>query len=271
MTDNILLDVQKLSIKSGENILVKNISFHICKEEMFCLVGESGSGKSITSRTIMGLLDKRKIKVDGAITLDKQKNNLTMLSEKEWQKIRGEEIALIYQHPTLALHPFLKIGNQMLDVLRSKKSIGKKEAKKEVFQQLLEMNFSDPERIAAAYPSQLSGGMNQRVMISMALLLRPRLLIADEPTTGLDTINQQKVIRKLLELKEKYKMSILFITHDLHLADQIADKVAVMKNGEIIEVAPLSTIRENPQHSYTRDLWNTLPNSQGSEGGSKCF
>lgn len=268
MSDKILLDVQQLSIKMEENILVKNISFNICKEEIFCLVGESGSGKSITARAIMGLLDKRKIKIEGTVLFENVKGNLTMLPETKWQKIRGNEMALIYQHPTLALHPYLKIGSQMIKVLKNIKRIGKKEAENEILQHLLEMNFSNPKNIADSYPSQLSGGMNQRVMMCMVMLMQPRLLIADEPTTALDTINQQKIIRKLLELKEKYKMSILFITHDLRLVNQIADKVAVMRNGEILEVGTLATIKAKPKHRYTQDLWEKVPDFLNSKGAS---
>lgn len=260
MIDQMVLKVNNLTIKRGENILVNNISFPIYKEEIFCLVGESGSGKSITSRAIMGLLHKSRFKVEGNILLNtREAMDLTKQTEKEWQNIRGEDIALIYQNPTLALHPFLKIGTQMTDMLRSRRALSKKKALEEIYKQLSLMNFSDPKKIANSFPSQLSGGMNQRVMISMSLLLRPALLIADEPTTGLDTINQKKIIKRLVELKEKYKMSILFITHDLRIVSQIADKVAVMKDGQLVEEEPLSVIQKRPQHPYTKELWKQMP------------
>ncbi|SHG75645.1 ABC transporter ATP-binding protein [Virgibacillus chiguensis] len=258
--DEAILDVDHLSIRLDDQLIVNNLSFHICRNEFFCLVGETGCGKTITSRAIMGLLE-RKMDVHGTILLDNDSNNLIELTEKEWRKIRGKKIGFIYQQPSLALHPMLTIGNQMLGILKNEKVIKRKEAREEVHQQLLEMNFSNPEVIASAYPWQLSGGMNQRIMIGMSLLRKPRLLIADEPTTGLDTINQQIVIRQLIKFQEKYKMSILLITHDLRLVNQIADTVAVMKNGEIIEVAPLSTIKNNPQQYYTKKLWNMMPDA----------
>ncbi|MCJ7840872.1 ABC transporter ATP-binding protein [Lederbergia sp. NSJ-179] len=266
MTDP-LLQVENLTIKQGENIIVNHITFPIYKNEIFCLVGESGSGKSITSRAIMGLLNKNRFKVEGNILLNKAKPiELTKQTKREWQKIRGEEIALIYQNPTLALHPLLKIGTQMVDTLRSRRMLSKKKALEEVHKQLSLMNFSDPIKIANSFPSQLSGGMNQRVMICMSLLLQPALLIADEPTTGLDTINQKKIIKILVELKETYKMSILFITHDLRIVSQIADRVAVMKDGEFVEVEPLSVILERPHHPYTEELWKQASTFFRKEG-----
>lgn len=207
----------------------------------------------------MGLLDKDDFKVEGNIVLNaKKRRSLLKQSATAWKKVRGEQISLIFQNPTLALHPYFKIGTQMVDVLRSKKKKTKQEAMDEIYRQLSFIGFSDPIKIATSYPSQLSGGMNQLIQICLSILLRPPLLIADEPTTSLDTISQKEIINKLLEVKKTYNMSILFVTHDLRIVNQIADKVAVMKDGELIETAPLFTIKETPQHPYTRKLWNQL-------------
>jgi ABC-type dipeptide/oligopeptide/nickel transport system ATPase component len=255
----VLLDVSHLSIDLRGTRLIDGVTFQLRKEEVFCLVGESGSGKSITSRAIMGLLDKRKWKISGTVHLEENRSNLMGLAEKEWQTIRGKEMALIYQNPAQALHPFFQIRAQMTQLLKSKGVMDKAEIHNRIVQQLHEMNFSDPQQIANSYPFQLSGGMNQRVMIAMALLEPPRLLIADEPTTGLDTINQQIIIKKLLQLKERYSMSILFITHDLRLVSQIADHVAVMKRGKIAEAGPLAVVKNAPESSYTKELWQQVP------------
>ncbi|MFC0271865.1 ABC transporter ATP-binding protein [Metabacillus herbersteinensis] len=255
MNNQVLLDVSNLSIDLRGNRLIDGVTFQLHKEEVFCLVGESGSGKSITSRAIMGLLDKRKWGISGSVHLEGKQSNLIELAEKKWQTIRSKEMALIYQNPSQALHPFFKIRSQMTQMLKSKGVKDKEEINNRIMQQLHEMNFADPYQIANSYPCQLSGGMNQRVMIAMALLERPRLLIADEATTGLDTINQQLIIKQLLELKKRYSMSILFITHDLRLVSQIADHVVVMERGKIVESGPLAAVKNAPKSSYTKELW----------------
>ncbi|MET3504275.1 ABC transporter ATP-binding protein [Halalkalibacter oceani] len=258
-SSNALLEVSRLSVDLGENRLIDDVTFNINKNEVFCLVGESGSGKSLTSRAIMGLLAKRKWNISGNVQLEACPSNLTTLSEKHWQDIRGKEIAMIYQNPTQALHPFLKIKSQMIQQLKSTGMKSKKEMNNRILQQLDDMNFPEPDQIANAYPCQLSGGMNQRVMIALALLRKPRLLIADEPTTGLDTINQQLIINHLLQLKKRNGMSILFITHDLRLVNKLANKVAVMRKGKIVEAGALTKIKNEPDHPYTKELWKQIP------------
>lgn len=263
MSDN-LLEINKLSIHfQTENGLVKavnNNSFTLKKGETIGIVGESGSGKSITALSIMQLLPTIAEMPSGAIILDEeQETDLTKLSKAQIEKIRGSRIAMIFQEPMTSLNPVMTCGKQVTEAiqLHQKKSFA--QAKKETLELFQKVKLPDVERIFNAFPHQLSGGQKQRIMIAMALSCRPTLLIADEPTTALDVTVQKGILELLNELKTAYQLSILFISHDLGVIRSIADRILVMKKGDIVERGTVKDIFENAQHPYTKGLLACRP------------
>ncbi|RUM69472.1 MAG: ABC transporter ATP-binding protein [Sulfurovum sp.] len=247
-----LLSVKNVSVFVGEKALLKKISFTIQKAEIFALVGESGSGKSLTSLAIMRLLPEALRVGEGEILF--QKDDLFMLSEYEMQKRRGKSIAMIFQEPMNALNPVMCIGEQVAEVLRTHLSLEEEQIRKKVIALFEEVALKHAKMRYDWYPYQLSGGQRQRVMIAMALACEPELLIADEPTTALDVTIQAQVLSLLKEINQKRNLSILFITHDMGVVAQIADRVAVMREGEIIEQASCQTFFTSPKHPYTKAL-----------------
>lgn len=246
-----LLNVKNLSleIKSSNKNILKNINFDIYKSEIVSLIGESGSGKSLTALSIIRLLEKSCRITDGEINyLNK---NILLLEEKKMRAIRKNEISMIFQEPMRSLNPVMNIYDQLKESYTEKNT---KNIKKEIINNLVSVGISDAERVISLYPHQLSGGMKQRVMIAMAIACKPKLLIADEPTTSLDVTIQKQVLDLLLELKNKMNMSILFITHDLAVASQISDKIIVMRDGEIIEKANTTSFFKNPKNTYSKSL-----------------
>jgi peptide/nickel transport system ATP-binding protein len=246
-----LLNVKNLSleIKSSNKNILKNINFDIYKSEIVSLIGESGSGKSLTALSIIRLLEKSCKITDGEINyLNK---NILLLEEKKMRAIRKNEISMIFQEPMRSLNPVMNIYDQLKESYTVKNT---KNIKKEIINNLVSVGISDAERVISLYPHQLSGGMKQRVMIAMAIACKPKLLIADEPTTSLDVTIQKQVLDLLLELKNKMNMSILFITHDLAVASQISDKIIVMRDGEIIEKANTTNFFKNPKNTYSKSL-----------------
>jgi peptide/nickel transport system ATP-binding protein len=246
-----LLNVKNLSleIKSSNKNILKNINFDIYKSEIVSLIGESGSGKSLTALSIIRLLEKSCKITDGEINyLNK---NILLLEEKKMRAIRKNEISMIFQEPMRSLNPVMNIYDQLKESYTVKNT---KNIKKEIINNLVSVGISDAERVISLYPHQLSGGMKQRVMIAMAIACKPKLLIADEPTTSLDVTIQKQVLDLLLELKNKMNMSILFITHDLAVASQISDKIIVMRDGEIIEKANTTSFFKNPKNTYSKSL-----------------
>jgi peptide/nickel transport system ATP-binding protein len=246
-----LLNVKNLSleIKSSNKNILKNINFDIYKSEIVSLIGESGSGKSLTALSIIRLLEKSCRITDGEINyLNK---NILLLEEKKMRAIRKNEISMIFQEPMRSLNPVMNIYDQLKESYTVKNT---KNIKKEIINNLVSVGISDAERVISLYPHQLSGGMKQRVMIAMAIACKPKLLIADEPTTSLDVTIQKQVLDLLLELKNKMNMSILFITHDLAVASQISDKIIVMRDGEIIEKANTTNFFKNPKNTYSKSL-----------------
>lgn len=255
-----LLDVRNLTIAFGANPAVKGISFHINAGETLGLVGESGSGKSITSLAILRLLPPG-TQVTGNITLDGE--NLLSLPEDAMRRHRGSSISMIFQEPMTALNPSMQIGEQIAEALRAHHpELSRSSVRAKVLDAMREVGLPDPERRVRDYPHHFSGGQRQRILIAMALINRPRLLIADEPTTALDVTVQAQILRLLNELRRSYNLSILFISHDLAVISQIADRVAVMQHGEIIEQAPAQTLFRHPQHPYTRNLLAAAPTMQ---------
>jgi len=237
---------------------VDDITFSIYPGETVALVGESGSGKSITALSIMQLINKPGRIIDGAVFLEDKE--LLQLKPKQMTKVRGNEIAMIFQEPMTALNPVFTIGNQIIEMLRKHKRLDKKQARIQAIQLLNTVGIPRAEEIIKEYPHQLSGGMRQRVMIAVAISCEPTLLIADEPTTALDVTIQAQILDLMADMREKYQMSLLLITHDLGVVSEYADRVMVMYGGQIVEEAPTKELLRNTKHPYTKGLLESLPN-----------
>ena len=258
MTDNSILNIKDLAISFGDNEVIHNISYQLNKNEILGIVGESGSGKSVSSLAILGLLPKQISKITSGHILYNN-TDLTQLDSKDFQLIRGNKIAVIFQEPMSSLNPSMTCGKQVQEILLQHTKLSKKEAENEVISLFEKVKLPNPERIFKVYPHEISGGQKQRVMIAMAIACNPDILIADEPTTALDVTVQKDIIELLKELQEKTKMSIIFITHDLALISEIADRVLVMYKGEIVEQGKASAIFKSPKHNYTKALINSRP------------
>ncbi|TVZ56174.1 peptide/nickel transport system ATP-binding protein [Lutibacter sp. Hel_I_33_5] len=245
-----------ISFSSDENV-VNTISFKIKKHKILGLVGESGSGKSITSLAILGLLPKN-ANSEGEIIFNGE--DISKYSEKEFQKIRGNDIAMIFQEPMSSLNPTLTCGFQVAEILEQHTNLTSKEIKEEVISLFNKVKLPRPEQIFSSYPYQISGGQKQRVMIAMAIACKPKLLIADEPTTALDVTIQKEIILLLKEIQQETGMSILFITHDLALVSEIADEIVVLYQGNIVEKGSSEEIFLNPKKEYTKALIKSKPN-----------
>src|SRR5699024_2124660 len=256
-----LLKIENLETKfrtaDGKLPAVRNISFSVDKEETLCIVGESGSGKSITSLSIMGLLPPNGEISRGSIFLDD--NNLTEKTEEEMEQLRGNTLSMIFQEPMTALNPVLTIGYQLREPLTIHKKMSKKEANKKSIELLDKVGIPNPKEKLAQYPHELSGGMRQRMMISIALACEPSLLVADEPTTALDVTIQAQILDLMNELKAQIGMGVVFVTHDMGVVAEIADRVMVMYAGEVVEIADVESIFEDPQHPYTKGLLDSVP------------
>ncbi|WP_348267397.1 ABC transporter ATP-binding protein [Edaphobacter paludis] len=255
-----LLDVRNLTVTFGQQPAVKGISFHINAGETLGLVGESGSGKSATSLSLLRLLPPT-AQVTGSIAFAGE--SLLSLPEESMRRHRGHSIAMIFQEPMTALNPSMRIGAQIGEALQAHHpEISGNALKQKVLAAMHEVGLTDPERRIADYPHQFSGGQRQRILIAMALINRPRLLIADEPTTALDVTVQAQILQLLNDLRRTHNLSMLFISHDLAVVSQVADRVAVMQHGQIVEEAPTLTLFRHPQHAYTRSLLAAAPTMQ---------
>ncbi|RRS31554.1 MAG: ABC transporter ATP-binding protein [Epsilonproteobacteria bacterium (ex Lamellibrachia satsuma)] len=247
-----ILSVENLSLKVQKEELLKSVSFEIKKGEIFALVGESGSGKSLTSLAIMRLLPDAIFVSSGDIKL--KNRSLFILPESQMQKVRGKSIAMIFQEPMSALNPVMTVGKQVAEVIEIHLGLKKEALKAKVVSLFTEVGIKEPEERYHWYPHQLSGGQKQRVMIAIALACEPDLLIADEPTTALDVTIQADILKLLKKIRAQRDLSILFITHDMAVVSQMADRVAVMRHGEILEQAACKTFFDNPQHPYSKSL-----------------
>ena len=260
MNKEFLVEVVNASLLINNEYILKNISFYIGKEEIVGIVGESGSGKSLTALSLIGLLpENSKLK---AKNFSFNYQDLRELSSKDWQSLRRSKIGMVFQEPQSSLNPSLTCGKQLLEAVKNDKKIDSTKKKQLVKKVLNEVQLFDDKRIAKSYPHELSGGQKQRVMIAMALLCNPKLLIADEPTTALDVTVQKEIIQLLKSLQVKYKMSILFISHDLSLVKKLADRVLVMNNGKIVESGDTDKIFRNPNHNYTKGLVFARPDNK---------
>ena len=256
-----LLDIRDLSIsflnQKRATQVVHNISFSLGKNEILAIVGESGSGKSVTSLAIMGLLDKKRAQITGELLYNDI--SLLELEESALQKYRGNEISMIFQEPMSSLNPSLTCGFQVVEIIQQHTKLSKKKAKQLTLELFEKVKLPRPQQLFASYPHQISGGQKQRVMIAMAIACKPKILIADEPTTALDVTVQKEILQLLKELQEETQMSIVFVSHDLALVSEIADNVLVMYQGEVVEYASAKAIFTNPQNTYTKALLNARP------------
>jgi peptide/nickel transport system ATP-binding protein len=261
----VLLELQDLSVEFPGSpkplVAVRKVTFGLQQGEVLGLVGESGSGKSVTSLAIMRLLPSNAI-VGGEILFAGDRGaqqNLLSLDEEPMRLLRGSRISMIFQEPMTALNPVMRVGEQVAEAVRAHNKISKKESWDRAVEALREVAILDPERRARDYPHQLSGGMRQRVMIAMAIVNHPSLLIADEPTTALDVTIQAQILELLGELREKFGLTMLFISHDLAVVSKVADRVAVMYAGNLVELASREEIFRAPIHPYTRGLLRAVP------------
>jgi oligopeptide/dipeptide ABC transporter ATP-binding protein len=261
----VLLEIRNLSVEfpaAAKSVTaVRNLGFRMSRGEVLGLVGESGSGKSVTSLAIMRLLPPQAM-ISGDIHFAANGGaplNLLRLSPEQIRELRGSGISMIFQEPMTALNPVMRVGDQVAEAVRAHEHISKKEAWDRAVEALREVAIPDPEQRASNYPHQLSGGMRQRVMIAMAIVNRPQLLIADEPTTALDVTIQAQILDLLASLREKFGLTMLFISHDLAVISKIADRVAVMYAGSLVELGPRKQIFSAPAHPYTRGLLDAVP------------
>ncbi|SEU03139.1 oligopeptide transport system ATP-binding protein [Salinibacillus kushneri] len=257
-----LLDVKDLKVSfntfSGEVQAVRGVSFDVNKGETLAIVGESGSGKSVTTKALMQLLPKPQgfIK-DGQILLEGE--DIVQKSEKEMQKLRGQDISMIFQDPMTSLNPTMKVGTQIMEPLIKHQKMSRAKAKERAIELLELVGIPDASTRITQYPHQFSGGMRQRVVIAIALACDPKLLIADEPTTALDVTIQAQILELMKDIQRKTESSIIFITHDLGVVANVADRVAVMYAGKIVEIGTADEIFYNPKHPYTWGLLGSMP------------
>lgn len=259
--NNAILELKNLSIAFGEHLVVKNLSASLEKGKTLAIVGESGSGKSVTSLALMGLLPK-----SAAITADVfnfNDSNLITLAEDDFQKIRGKDVSMIFQEPMTSLNPAMRCGKQVAEVLLLHKHLSHSKARTEVLDWFERVKLPDPVSVFEKYPHQLSGGQRQRVMIAMAMCTKPKLLIADEPTTALDVTVQKNILRLLRELQREMDMAMIFITHDLGVVKEVADDVLVLYRGEVQEFGTVEQIIHRPQAPYTKGLLACRPPLEG--------
>ena len=257
MKNNSLLSLEKLTVKIDSNIILSEISFQLNKNEILGIVGESGSGKSITALSILNLLNNSSFQSEGSIVFEGIE--LSNLSKKKIETIRGKDISIIFQEPMSSLNPSMKCGHQILEIVTNHNKSNKESDIKKVLNLIEKVQLKNPKVVYEKYPHQLSGGQQQRIMIAIAIACNPKLLIADEPTTSLDGLVKNEIISLIKSLQLEYKMSVIFISHDLNLVSKFVDNLIILKNGFIIEQGSASKIFKSPRESYTYDLIHSTP------------
>jgi len=263
-----ILEVNDLHVSfdtyGGEVKAVRGVSFELRKGETLAIVGESGSGKSVTTKALMGLIPQPPGRIkQGEVLLEGK--DLTKMNERQLQKIRGRDLSMIFQDPMTSLNPTMKVGNQIMEGLIKHQKMSRSQAKKRAVELLEMVGIPNPKARINQYPHQFSGGMRQRVVIAIALACNPKVLIADEPTTALDVTIQAQILELMKDLQHKTETSIIFITHDLGVVANVADRVAVMYAGKIVELGTVDDIFYNPQHPYTWGLLGSMPTLDDEE------
>nr|WP_198982552.1 dipeptide ABC transporter ATP-binding protein [Herbaspirillum sp. ASV7] len=261
-----LLEVKDLTVRFGDTLVVEGVSFGIAPGEKFALVGESGSGKTVSALSVLQL--NQDARYEGSILLDGQ--DVLQKSERQMQQVRGNDVAMIFQEPMTALNPLFTIGNQIAEVLMHHEGINAREAARRAVALLEKTGIPEPARRALSYPHELSGGQRQRAMIAMALACKPKLLIADEPTTALDVTIQVQILALLNQLQREENMAVLIISHDLNLVRHFADRVGVMEKGKLVETASVAELFSNPQQPYTRKLLQSRPQRNAAEAETEA-
>ena len=259
---NVILDINDLVVSLGKTPqgprVIDGVSLQVSKGETLCVVGESGSGKSVTSLTVMGLLQKGSLApTAGSIKLVGEE--LLTASDRRLRQLRATTMAMIFQEPMTALNPVVPVGRQIDEVLRAHTDLDARARRQRILDMMEQVRLPEVKRIFASYPHRLSGGQRQRIMIAMALVLEPKLLIADEPTTALDVTTQKQILTLIRDLQRDHGTAVLFITHDMGVVAEIADRVAVMRQGRLVETGALDTILRNPTMEYTRNLLSAVP------------
>jgi peptide/nickel transport system ATP-binding protein len=253
----VLLEIDHLTIRFGATEAVRDLSLRVQQGQVLGLVGESGSGKSVTALAILRLVDAA-ARVEGAIRFDGM--NLLTLGSEAMRKLRGRDIAMVFQEPMTALNPVMPVGEQVAEAIRvHNPEMSRRQVREAVLTAMEAVALNDPARRHKDYPHQFSGGQRQRILIAMAIANRPRLLIADEPTTALDVTVQQQILELLASLRQRFGLAMLFISHDLAVVSQVADRVAVMRHGLLLEEASREAIFRNPVHAYTKALLGAVP------------
>lgn len=268
-----LLEIKNLIVKIAVNQstvhAVRNVSFHLEEGETLAIVGESGCGKSILCKSIMGLLPLKGSITGGKILLNEK--NITAIDENAWENIRGKDIAMITQNPMTALNPMVCIGEQIVEAIMLHHGTNHREARKKAIELMDKVHIKEPEKRYDQYPHQFSGGMQQRVVIAIALSCEPKILIADEPTTALDLTIQAEILQLMKEIQQDSKIAIIFVTHDFGVVANIADRVAVMYAGEIVEMGTLDDVFYSPRAPYTWALLSALPTMDNDEKVLECI
>jgi len=263
-----LLDIRDLDVKlpagAERELAVEDVSYTLDQNEILCLVGESGSGKSITARAIMGLLPAPHVRVErGQILFNGE--DLAQATPARLREVRGGEISMIFQEPMTALNPVMTIGAQIDEVIRFHGSLKKRDRRERALKFIDDVQLPEPDHIIRAYPHELSGGQRQRAMIAMALAMEPKILIADEPTTALDVTTQAQILHLIKQLQQSHGTGVLFITHDFGVVADVADRVAVMQHGKIVEIDSTDNVLNHPRHTYTQALIKAVPSLKPRE------
>lgn len=261
-----LLEINQLNVQfsvfEGVSRVIEGVSLRVERGEKVAIVGESGCGKSVTARVILGLLQRRNTKITGSVHFDG--TELLKLSKRQWKQFRGRRMAMIFQDPAAALNPVFTVGHQLVTVvLRGGQATTRKQAYKLASDMLRKAAIIDPDRVLSSFPFQLSGGLNQRVLIAMALINRPGLVLADEPGTALDVTVQDQTLRLMNDLTQEYGAAVLLITHNLGVVREFAERVYVMYAGNIVEEADVETLFRDPKHPYTQALLRAVPQLSG--------